>query len=65
MIIKTNNGGVVNMKININKKDLEVILEIMYTAWDMAKEDLQDREAKKIARIRDEVLLKQYDEQCK
>ena len=35
------------MKININKKDLEVVLEIMYTACDMAKEDLQDREAKK------------------
>ena len=53
------------MKININKKDLEVILEIMYEAYDMAKEDLQDKEAKKIARIRDEVLLKQYEEQCK
>ena len=53
------------MKINISKKDLEEVLEIMYVAWDMAKEDLQDREAKKISRIRDNVLLKQYEEQCK
>ena len=53
------------MKININKKDLEVILYIMYEAYYMAREDLQDKEAKKIARIRDKVLLKQYEEQCK
>ena len=53
------------MKINISKKDLEVILEIMYEAQDMANEDLEHRKAKKIARVRDDVLLKQYNEQCK
>lgn len=53
------------MKIKIHKKDLEVILYVMYEAYYLAKGNLQDKEAKKIAKIRDKVLLKQYEEQCK
>lgn len=51
------------MKIEISKKDVEELLEVLYIAWDMAKEDLNDKEAKKLARIRDEVILPQYKEQ--
>lgn len=53
------------MNININKKDLEEVLEVLYIVWDMAKEDLNDEEAENLSRIRDEVILPQYEEQCK
>ena len=53
------------MNINISKKDLEEVLEVLYIAWDMAKEDLNDEEAENLSRIRDEVILPQYDKQCK
>lgn len=53
------------MDIKVNKKDLEEIMECLYSEWDMAREDLDDRRAKKLARIRDEVLIPQYNQQCK
>lgn len=53
------------MNIKINKKDLEEIIDCLLIEWDMAKEDLDDKRANKLERIRDKVLIPQYMEQLK
>lgn len=52
------------MNFKFNKKDAEEIMECLYIQWDLTRENLQDREAKKLARIRDD-MLEQFKLQCK
>jgi hypothetical protein len=52
------------MNINLTKTEVELIIEELYICWDMNKEDLNDKKANKIAKVRDK-LIEQYKTQEK
>jgi len=50
------------MKFDLNDKEIELVLEELYVTWDIAREDLEDKKANKIAKVRDK-LVEQYNNQ--
>lgn len=50
------------MDLKLTKRDTELIIEELYVVWDMAREDLQNKKAEKIAKLRDKI-VEQYKEQ--
>jgi vacuolar-type H+-ATPase subunit B/Vma2 len=51
------------MIFNFNGKDARTIMEQLYIGWDLAKEDLNDKQADNLARIRDN-MVNQYKKQA-
>ena len=52
------------MIINLTIREVELITSELYSAYDMAKGDLEDKRANRIAKLRDKILL-QYRKQDK
>lgn len=52
------------MNFKLTQSEISLVLEELYRSWDMAREDLEDNKANKIAKTRDK-LVQQYNEQIK
>jgi len=50
------------MTINLTSREVNLIMDELYSAYDMAKGDLEDKRANRIAKLRDKILL-QFREQ--